>query len=151
MGLLEALKKRKERAAAKKREAAARHNDDSRPCSSESCSDGDERVHSFEIGQEDYLVQVALATSAQDYAGGGGSQAAARRVDAAPGAAEASWKYWREQRCVPRVTLRPAAIQTTHGVAHAWLGWTFGCACAATCPSLLQPPHSLAAWQAVSN
>lgn len=57
----------------------------------------DERVHDFEIGQEDYLVQVALATSAQDFQQAG-SGLAALGAAATAGSFELSLKYWREHR-----------------------------------------------------
>ncbi|KAF8067119.1 SIS8 [Scenedesmus sp. PABB004] len=101
MGLFDKLKKkRRDKAAAAAAAASGGAPRGAAPPPSEDgsgseYSDDDERVHSFEIGQEDYLVQVALATSAQDYqaaASGGGP------ATAAPGAAELSWKYWRDER-----------------------------------------------------
>lgn len=98
MGLFDKLKKKKidkdandKKAPVSKQQPA----EESDEFGSEYTDDESERVHSFEIGQEDYLVQVALATSAQDYQ----QQAANGTVAAAaPGASEVSWKYWRDER-----------------------------------------------------
>jgi hypothetical protein len=53
-------------------------------------------VHDFEIGQENYLLQVALATSAQDFDHQATNGIAAEA--ATPGACELSKKYWRDGR-----------------------------------------------------
>eukprot|EP00879_Flechtneria_rotunda_P007398 GHRR01007760.1.p1 GENE.GHRR01007760.1~~GHRR01007760.1.p1 ORF type:complete len:799 (+),score=316.22 GHRR01007760.1:393-2789(+) len=97
MGLLDKLKKakksRQQQPAQKKSEQ--KRDEDSDEFGSEYTDDDDERVHDFEIGQEDYLVQVALATSAQDYQ----QQATTAGLStAAPGASEVSYKYWRDER-----------------------------------------------------
>jgi hypothetical protein len=67
---------------------------------SEYTDDGDEPVHDFELAQEDYLVSVALATSANEYqrnAGGGGG--GFPLAMGAAGALELSKKYWATCRC----------------------------------------------------
>lgn len=98
MGIFDKLKAKKDKLKDdddKKQRQPGPREEDSEEFGSEFTDDDDERVHSFEIGQEDYLVQVALATSAQDYqnhAANGAIRAAA------PGAAEVSWKYWRDER-----------------------------------------------------
>jgi hypothetical protein len=101
MGFLDKLKKKKKVKAdgtpstTKPKKDKQQQQDSEEFSGSEYTDDDDERVHSFEIGQEDYLVQVALATSAQDYQ----HQAANGTVAAAaPGASEVSWKYWRDER-----------------------------------------------------
>lgn len=98
MGLFDKLKKKKDKnkdSPDKKPKQQGPKEEDSEEFASEYTDDEDERVHSFEIGQEDYLVQVALATSAQDYQ----QQAANGAIRAAaPGASEVSWKYWRDDR-----------------------------------------------------
>uniref|UniRef100_A0A383WHV6 non-specific serine/threonine protein kinase n=1 Tax=Tetradesmus obliquus TaxID=3088 RepID=A0A383WHV6_TETOB len=101
MGIFDKLKKKKKDKAdgnptsTKPKKDKQQQQDSEDFSGSEYTDDDDERVHSFEIGQEDYLVQVALATSAQDYQhqAENGTVAAA-----APGASEVSWKYWRDER-----------------------------------------------------
>jgi hypothetical protein len=64
----------------------------------------DEQVHEYEIAQENYLVSVALATSAQEF------QAAAQptrgsfqsHLTSAPGAASLSRKYYLQNWWVHR-------------------------------------------------
>lgn len=75
-----------------------KHPQDSDEYGSEYTDTDDERVHDFEIGQENYLLQVALATSAQDYDHNSTNGIAAEA--ATPGACELSKKYWRDGRCV---------------------------------------------------
>lgn len=62
--------------------------------------DGDEPVHDFEIAQEDYLVSVALATSANEYQrNGGGAGGSFPLGGGAAAALELSEKYWATCRC----------------------------------------------------
>lgn len=75
-----------------------KHPEDSDEFGSEYTDTDDERVHDFEIGQENYLLQVALATSAQDFDHQSTNGIAAEA--ATPGACELSKKYWRDGRWV---------------------------------------------------
>lgn len=93
--LLGKLKKKPKDEAKQQRPPQQRQPEDSEDFGSEYTDTDDERVHDFEIGQENYLLQVALATSAQDFdhqSTNGIEQAAT------PGACELSKKYWRDGR-----------------------------------------------------
>jgi hypothetical protein len=57
----------------------------------------DEHVHDFEIAQEDYLVSVALATSAQEYQAASKEPSSGVQILSAPGAASLSRKYYTQQ------------------------------------------------------
>jgi hypothetical protein len=87
-----------------------RQTEDSEEYGSEYTDTDDERVHDFEIGQENYLLQVAIATSAQDYAHQSTNGIAAEA--ATPGAGELSQKYWRDGRC--------GAQRQADGLVPAW-------------------------------
>lgn len=93
-----------------------RQTEDSEEYGSEYTDTDDERVHDFEIGQENYLLQVAIATSAQDYAHQSTNGIAAEA--ATPGAGELSQKYWRDGRCGAEAHIgllpHPAAWQPAH-------------------------------------
>jgi hypothetical protein len=95
--LLGKLKKKPKEASTQQKPSQQRQPEDSEDYGSEYTDTDDERVHDFEIGQENYLLQVALATSAQDYDHQSSNGIAAEA--ATPGASELSQKYWREGRC----------------------------------------------------
>ena len=95
--LLGKLKKKPKEASTQHKPPQQRQPEDSEDYGSEYTDTDDERVHDFEIGQENYLLQVALATSAQDYDHQSSNGIAAQA--ATPGASELSQKYWREGRC----------------------------------------------------
>lgn len=66
----------------------------------------DEPVHDFELAQEDYLVSVALATSANEYHRNGGAAGGGFPLAlGAAGALELSRKYWATSRWVLFVCL----------------------------------------------
>jgi hypothetical protein len=98
-------------------------------------TDGDdEPVHDFELAQEDYLVSVALATSANEYqrnAGGGGGGGGFPLAMGAAGALELSKKYWATCRCA-REGGRGAEASRGRGLALCgfWSGWESGAALA---------------------
>ncbi|KIY94265.1 hypothetical protein MNEG_13698 [Monoraphidium neglectum] len=71
--------------------AALPHRTDS---GSDYTDDDDEPVHDFEIAQEDYLVSVALATSANEYQRNGGGGGGFPSAMGAAAALELSEKYW---------------------------------------------------------
>ena len=62
--LLGKLKKKPKEASTQHKPPQQRQPEDSEDYGSEYTDTDDERVHDFEIGQENYLLQVALATSA---------------------------------------------------------------------------------------
>jgi hypothetical protein len=76
--------------------AALPHRTDS---GSDYTDDDDEPVHDFEIAQEDYLVSVALATSANEYQRNGGGGGGFPSAMGAAAALELSEKYWVTCRC----------------------------------------------------
>lgn len=62
-------------------------------------SGDDGPVHDFELAQEDYLVSVALATSANEYRRNGGAAGGGFPLAlGAAGALELSRKYWAANR-----------------------------------------------------
>jgi hypothetical protein len=98
-----------------RRRASAHQPSDS---GSEYTDDGDEPVHDFEIAQEDYLVSVALATSANEYQrNGGGAGGGFPLAMGAAGALELSKKYW--ATCRYALCLRAGARAARHAHAHA--------------------------------
>jgi hypothetical protein len=94
--LLGKLKKKPIDEAKQHRPPQQRQPEDSEDFGSEYTDTDDERVHDFEIGQENYLLQVALATSAQDFDHQATNGIAAE--SATPGACELSKQYWRDGR-----------------------------------------------------
>lgn len=96
--LLGKLKKKPKDVSKQPKQQQQRQGEDSEEFGSEYTDDSGERVHDFEIGQENYLLQVALATSAQDYDHQANNGIAAEA--ATPGASELSHKYWRDGRWV---------------------------------------------------
>jgi hypothetical protein len=96
--LLGKLKKKPKDGEKQQKPPQQKHPDDSDEFGSEYTDTDDERVHDFEIGQENYLLQVALATSAQDFDHHSTNGIAAEA--ATPGACELSKKYWMDGRWV---------------------------------------------------